>query len=212
MKCSRCRCLLFEMCCLVLVLGGCTWLAIDEAPTAIISATPVTGRAPLAVQLSGSLSTDDAAILEYSWDFPDQATDAAIGIQTEQHFAQSGAYRVRLTVRDSAGQTDTDEIVIQVVNATPVASCRFSNDAPVLRESVLFDASASMDTDGQLVDFVWDFGDGTTRRGTRVSHAYEQIGLYTVQLTVVDNAGASATISHTMTVHEASSGGGCGYR
>ena len=199
-------------CCLLFLLTGCSWLAMDEAPTAIISATPATGQAPLTVQLSGALSNDDAAILEYSWDFPDQGVDPVKGIQTERRFQQSGEYRVRLTVRDSAGQSDTDEIIIQVQNVAPMASCRFSNDAPVLRESVLFDASASMDTDGQLIDFIWNFGDGTTQRGTRVSHAYEQMGLYIVQLTVVDNAGASATTVHTITVHEGSSGGGCGYR
>lgn len=210
MERSQVRCQLLGACCLVFLLGGCSWLSPDHAPTAVISATPASGTAPLVVGLSGSLSADDDAILEYTWEFPDQAIDPVHGIRTEQSYQQSGEYVVRLTVLDSAGQSDADELIIQVENTPPIANCRFSNDAPVLRESVLFDASASIDTDGQLVDFIWSFGDGSTQRGTRVSHSYDQIGLYTVQLTVVDNAGAIATISHTMTVHEGSSGGGCG--
>jgi cellulose 1,4-beta-cellobiosidase len=166
----------------------------------------------LNVRLSGSLSDDDAAILEYVWEFPDHDTASFHGIQTERSYHQSGEYLVRLTVVDSAGQSAVDEFVIRVVNTPPMASCRLSNDAPVPGESVLFDASASLDADGQLIDFIWDFGDGATLRGTRVSHTYDQLGLYDVRLTVVDNAGALATISHTVTVHEASIGGGCGGR
>ena len=210
MKCSQTRCLLLGACCLVFILGGCSWLAPDRVPTALISATPASGTAPLVVRLSGSLSVDDAAILEYSWEFPGQDVEPIQGIEAEQSYQQSGEYIVRLTVTDSSGQSDMDEFIIQVENTAPIASCRFSNDAPVLRESVLFDASASLDMDGQLVDFIWDFGDGSTRRGTRASHVYEEIGLYTVLLTVVDNLGATDTISHTMTVHEGSTGGGCG--
>jgi len=210
MKGSRICCLFLCAFCLAFFLGGCSWLIPDSAPTAVISATPARGSAPLIVDLSGSLSNDDAGIIDYIWEFPNQDIDPVHSIQTEQHYQQSGEHMVRLTVMDSAGQSDTAEFVIQVENAAPVASCRFSNDAPIRRESVLFDASSSYDSDGQLVDFIWDFGDGSTRRGTRVSHAYEEIGLYVVQLTVVDNAGAVGTVLHTMTVHEASIGGGCG--
>lgn len=210
MKGSRFCCLLLVGCFLVTILGGCEWLTPDRAPIAIISATPAAGKAPLVVQLSGSLSQDDAEILEYSWEFPDQEPDRMHGIQIEQSYQLSGEYLVRLTVTDSAGQSNVAEVIIQVENMPPIASCRFSNDAPIPGESVLFDASSSFDSDGQLIDFIWDFGDGTTQRGTRVSHVYNELGLYEVQLTVVDNAGALSTISHTMTVHTAFIGGGCG--
>jgi PKD repeat protein len=156
------------------------------------------------------LSEDDAGVLTYSWEFQDQDPAHVSGIQTTRSYRLAGEYTVQLTVTDSAGQSDVTEAAIQVVNTPPIASCRFSNDAPIPRESVLFDASASFDRDGQLVDFIWDFGDGITQRGTRVSHSYEELGLYQVLLTVVDNSGASSTISHTMTVHTLSSGGGCG--
>jgi len=210
MKWSRYHCLLLGACCLVIVLNGCSWLVPDEPPIAIISAMPATGKAPLNVQLSGALSEDDAGILTYSWEFPDQEVDRMDGIQTEKNFPRSGDYIVRLTVTDSAGQSAVAEAIIQVANTPPIANCRFSNDAPIPGESILFDASSSFDPDGELVDFIWDFGDGTTQRGTRLSHSYDQLGLYEVQLTVVDNAGASSTISHAMTVHTQSVSGGCG--
>ena len=209
MRRSQIRCLLLGAFCLVLVLGGCSWPPSDHAPTAVISATPASGAAPLVVRLSGVLSDDDAAILEYSWEFPDQDVSLIQGIQIEQSFPRSGEYMVRLTVLDSAGQSDVDEFIIRVENTAPIASCRFSNDAPILGENVLFDAFASYDMDGQLVDFIWDFGDGSTSHGASVNHVYEETGVYKVQLTVVDNFGAIDTITHTITVHEGSSGGGC---
>jgi PKD repeat protein len=210
MKGSRYHCLLLGACCLVVALNGCSWLTPDATPIAVISATPAAGKAPLVVQLSGSLSEDDAGILAYSWEFPDQDLDRIDGVQTEQRFPLSGNYMVRLTVTDSAGQSAVAEAIIQVENTAPIASCRFSNDAPIPGENILFDASSSFDPDGHLVDFIWDFGDGTTQRGTRLSHSYNQLGLYEVRLTVVDNAGDFSTISHTMTVHTQSVSGGCG--
>ncbi len=181
----------------------------DQAPTAVITASSMTGKAPLVVRLSGALSTDDEGITEYTWSFPDQDIDPICCEQIEQEYDQSGEYTVCLTVRDCAGQCATDQCTISIENTAPIASCRFSNDAPTPSESILFDATASYDTDGKIVDVIWDFGDGTSLRGNPVSHAYGQTGTYLVQLTVVDNGGASAAISHTMIVHEYVQGGGC---
>jgi len=167
------------------------------------------GTAPLLVHLSASASRDDVAILSYTWSFPDEDAEPCTGMEIERQYERSGAFVVQLTVVDSAGQSATAETVVTVDNLSPIASCRFSNDAPVPAESVLFDGSASYDADGELVDFIWDFGDGTVQRGTRVSHAYDAIGVYTVQLTVVDNGGATGIVTHTMTVHVATPGGGC---
>jgi PKD repeat protein len=209
MRCYRVSCLLIVACCAALAGGGCTALIADSVPVAVITAAPLHGTAPLVVHLSAAASRDDAAIADYTWTFPDEDAPPCSGREIERDYDRSGTYIVRLTVTDSGGQSATTETVITVDNTAPIASCRFSNDAPIPEESVLFDASASYDPDGELVDFIWDFGDETVQRGTRVSHTYDAIGVYTVQLTIVDNGGAAATVSHTMTVHEASSGGGC---
>ena len=47
------------------------------------------------------------------------------------------------------------------------------------------DGSASTD-DSQVVSYAWDFGDGETATGAKVSHAYATGGLRTVTLTVTD--------------------------
>jgi len=50
-----------------------------------------------------------------------------------------------------------------------------------------FDASASSDSDGTLVNYTWDFGDGNSDTGITTSHLYPAGSTYPVTLTVVDN-------------------------
>jgi PKD repeat protein len=96
---------------------------------------------------------------------------------------------------------------------TPVAA---GNVAPTARFSVTpqsgaapltvnLNASASSDSDGALVSYAWNFGDGAVGSGVTTSHTYAAAGSYTVQLTVTDDAGAADTATATVTV--LSSGG-----
>ncbi len=48
-----------------------------------------------------------------------------------------------------------------------------------------FDGSASSDGDGSIVQYQWNFGDGTTATGPVASRTYTANGTYDVTLTVV---------------------------
>ncbi len=56
---------------------------------------------------------------------------------------------------------------------------------------VTFDGSGSYDTNpdssGSIVNYEWDFGDGSTGTDVRPTHTYSTNGLYTATLTVTDN-------------------------
>ena len=70
-----------------------------------------------------------------------------------------------------------------------------------LGQSVIFDGSQSIDPDGQIIFYRWNFGDGSSEildQGPR--HTYADPGTYTVTLTVVDNSGRSAIANSTATV------------
>lgn len=62
----------------------------------------------------------------------------------------------------------------------------------LIHQPVAFDASQSNDTDGYIVNYSWNLGDGTiiSTVQLRFTHAYSQIGNYTVILTITDNDGA----------------------
>lgn len=53
------------------------------------------------------------------------------------------------------------------------------------------DASGSLDPDGEIVSYEWDFGDGEKGSGVTIVHTYQDDGDYTVQLTVWDDKGAT---------------------
>lgn len=62
-------------------------------------------------------------------------------------------------------------------------------------EAISFNGSNSWDNH-YVASYEWNFGDGTTAEGARVSHSYEKDGTYDVTLTVKDSAGNSD--SHTV--------------
>jgi PKD repeat protein len=61
----------------------------------------------------------------------------------------------------------------------------------------------SSDSDGSIVAWSWDFGDGTTSSQQSPSHTFAAGGTYPVALTVTDNNGASTTSSQNRTVRPA---------
>jgi len=86
-------------------------------------------------------------------------------------------------------------------NVAPVARAGDDQTAAI-GETVNFDGSASSDTDGAIVSYSWNFGDGGTAEGASVSHVYTAAGDYTVTLTVTDNSGASRTDTLIVSVSE----------
>lgn len=70
----------------------------------------------------------------------------------------------------------------------PVASFTFTSPNT-------FDASNSVSPTGTIVNYLWNFGDGTTLSTTSpiVNHQYANFGTYTVTLTVTNSIGTSTT-------------------
>lgn len=68
-------------------------------------------------------------------------------------------------------------------------------------EDIEFDASGSRDPDGEIIQYIWDFGDGTTEESTTetITHSYENPGNYIVLLTVEDDGGLNATTEKQLT-------------
>jgi chitodextrinase len=69
-----------------------------------------------------------------------------------------------------------------------------------VNENITFDGSKSSDSDGTITKWFWDFGDTTNGTGQTVTHAFSQVGNYTVTLTVTDNEGATHTDTTTCTI------------
>lgn len=80
-----------------------------------------------------------------------------------------------------------------VVNIAPKARFTLSPLSGLYPLNVSFDASASSDSDGQIVSYKWNFGDGDKGSGVQVQHLYQQKNFYQITLTVTDDDGATGT-------------------
>jgi len=71
--------------------------------------------------------------------------------------------------------------------------------------SINFDGGDSYDTDGKIVNYEWDFGDGSAAvtGDDTPAHAFGDNGMYTVTLTVTDDDGATGSVTAAMTVNNA---------
>ena len=89
-----------------------------------------------------------------------------------------------------------------IVNAVPTAAFSASPNPASTGQPVNFDASGSSDPGGGgITSYAWDFGDGSSGAGVTTSHAYGAAGTYTVQLTVTNAEGFSASTTHSVTVN-----------
>ena len=80
------------------------------APTAVATASPLSGNAPLSVNLDGTSSSDDGGITSYAWNW---GSGSATGPSTRVTF-QEGTYKVTLTVTDDENLSATDVVTLQV--------------------------------------------------------------------------------------------------
>ena len=178
----------------------------NQLPVAAASATPAQGAAPLPVAFSSAGSSDpDGQPITYLWDFGD-GTTSTLANPTHTYTVESETpYDVTLTVSDSSGGTDSANLQIQInANVPPVAVAVASVETGEALLAVAFDGSGSTDSDGTIVSYEWDFGDGTTRTTTApvTNHTYTSgVGSpYEVSLTVTDNSGATHVDDHLVIV------------
>lgn len=62
-----------------------------------------------------------------------------------------------------------------------------------------FDASSSIDPDGLITSYAWQFGDGASGSGVTPQRTYAAAGTYDVTLTVTDDDGATHSVTQPVT-------------
>lgn len=70
-------------------------------------------------------------------------------------------------------------------------------------ETLIFDASASQDPGGTIVEYAWQFGDGASGTGAVVGHEYIDVDDYTVTLTITDDLGEQVRCEAVALVRDA---------
>ncbi|MFN8182168.1 MAG: PKD domain-containing protein [Bacteroidia bacterium] len=167
-------------------------VTISPAPVAAISASSLSGCAPLAVNFSNTTTGSPS----YSWAFGDGGTSAA---NSPSHtYTIGGTFPVQL-IATQGSCADTASLSI-TVTPTPIASFTTANvcqgDSVRLNNTSGFPGSPSN-------SIIWTFGDGGTSNLGSPAHFYANAGTYTVLLDIANAAGCHDTTSALVTVNPA---------
>ena len=137
-----------------------------------------------------------SGITAYYWSFSDGGLDTTNNIS--HTFANPGSYNAQLIITDLNGCRDTliKPNYIKVYGPTvdfvsnPAGTCQ--------NGSITFSDLTITDGIHPIVQWVWNFGDGTANQtvttGPTVAHTYTTAGLYDITLTVTDSYGCSQTL------------------
>jgi hypothetical protein len=169
------------------------WVAGAGQVTTNFSASPSSGVVPLSVQFTDTSTGGPDA---WAWDFGDGSP-----ISTQQHpvhtYTAPGSYTVTLTITIA---TDTYSIVrSNYIDVTPPLLEADFNARPMLGLPPLV-VQFTDHSVGDIQTYSWQFGDGETSTLPEPVHTYDDLGHYTVTLTVVDAYG-SDTLTRSQYVH-----------
>jgi len=144
----------------------------------------------------------DGIIANYEWDLGDGAIFNGQTLDNISHeFAADGLYSINLKVTDNLG-AESNLLRTITVDTTPL------NQPPtplfvcsVNGYDLLCNASESTDSDGEIVEYLWNFGNNLASTGKVVTHKYAEAGDYQVTLTVKDEDEFSASDSQAVSIN-----------
>lgn len=173
-------------------------------PTASFVFSPESPGIGEEIAFNGAASTAVAprTIVKYDWQFGTDRTGS--GMVVFKTYDTPGTYNVTLTVTDDAGNKGTATQGVTVGTSSPgglTAAFTFSPTAPTQGTSVNFNASTSTSA-APIVEYRWDFGDGSTatRTTATVAHTFDDPGTYVVTLRIKDSKGRTAIVTDDVAV------------
>ena len=165
--------------------------------------------------LSGSGTDPDGSIASYAWlkiSGPGAGTISNPAAQSPVlNGLTEGVYQYQLTVTDNSGATGRDTVKVTVnspANIPPVANAGLDISITLPVNTATLDGSGT-DADGNIVSYAWvkisGPAAGTITTATAATTTVTGLvqGVYRFQLTVTDNAGATARDTMQVTVNAA---------
>ncbi|GEM_PF-3455983 len=117
------------------------------------------------------------------WDFGDGYVDT--GASFQHTYALAGTYTISLAAYNACGFADTSFQIVQVCDSIlPLVQLGTSGD------TLLYSAAFT-----GAVQWLWDFGDGSTALDSMGQHVYAGDGSYLVQLRMINACGDTANYS-----------------
>jgi len=185
-------------------------LASPPLPALISPADGYTPVGPeLSLEWSPVVDIGSSGLQGYELQVDDQPTFesplASVLLMATRHtltLPANGTYYWRVRANDYVGNSSafTASRVIRYLPIPPTAVLTANHLDGAAPLAVEFDGDLSLDPDGTLVSYDWDFGDGVRVSGPTASHTYTSAGTYTARLKVTDNDGLKAFDAAAVTV------------
>ena len=191
----------------------------NQPPTAVATAIPRSGPAPLTVSFpaSGSSDPDPGDTLSYAWDLDgDGAYDDSTAINPTWTYTANGRYNAALRVTDSRGASATAAVPIDVGNTPPAVTINTPAAGTLwaVGDTITFSGSATDAQDGPLPASAlrWDLilnhcpsnchqhpvQSFTGSGGSFVAPDHEYPSYLELQLTATDSGGLTTTVTRRL--------------
>ena len=128
----------------------------------------------------------DGKIISQYWDLGDSYTTD--NMNPTHYYLDKGSYIVKLTVIDDEEYIQSTSLIVKVKNLSPIAEFTINPLKPKKGEIVEF-IDSSIDPEGKMLKYSWDFGDGNMSTQYSPDHVYENVGTYLVKYSVIDDEG-----------------------
>lgn len=166
-----------------------TACAFGQAPTANFTANFTSGCAPLTVTFSDQSAGNPTS---WNWEF---SNGTLASVQNPAvTFAQPGTYSVKLVVQNASGISEIEKIDYITVFPSPAAAFTANLTLGCVPTTIQFTDQSTTPV-GAIASWEWDFGDGGTSTAQNPSHTYNNVGFYTVTLSVTSSTGCKTTLS-----------------
>lgn len=186
-----------------------------DTPTArfTMTPTPVNFNIPVTFDASTSCpgnvgasgcAASSSSLVSYQWTFGDGAS-ASGKVVTHTYTASTEpttSFNVTLTVTNDRTVSASTTQAVSVTGAVPPSGDWVNSPVnPVVGQSVIFNADQIKAAAGhRIVEYNWNFGDGSTGTGFLTTHTFTAANTYTVVLSVRDDADAKTVLPKTITV------------
>ncbi|HZK65776.1 MAG TPA: PKD domain-containing protein, partial [Puia sp.] len=187
----------------------------NQSPTADAGTDKTVQLPTSTAALAGTGKDADGTVASYAWTKVSGPAGGALSSPTTANTNVSGmvagVYVYSLTVTDNQGATGTAKVQITVnaaatANQSPVAKAGSDISISLPTNQVTLDGSASSDPDGSIASYAWAKISGPAQfsisNNSSASTSVKNLaaGIYSFQLKVTDNGGATALDTVVVTV------------
>ena len=148
--------------------------------------------------VDNSQTTGGESITDWAWDFGDgTGTNTNVNDPITHAYQQDGTYHVCLAITTDGNCQDTYCRMIIVGNPCSQLAADFGAS----QVGTTLDMQFNDFSQGDIDDYLWNFGDGTFSTDASPLHTFAQYGTYNVCLTVSSDAGCNDQICESYTLN-----------